>query len=227
MLEFRSGQPNAYDWLMLKTRKPVPEQMSAKQYQEALEACADDDSFLERLNLAAAAPSAKRARVDKEGENKSNNDQDGDDDICGDDAPETPEMLPGPEPLMIEDVAGDVIAGSDVVARDYDDVVGDGPAAEIGPEDIFPDEVEGVRLRRVAGKHDARWSYNPRLAVVCPWHLGRARSRSVALDVEALGPFAAMLHLGCWLRAGATLNAQGHTKYPPTRADVRSYESSL
>jgi len=68
--------------------------------------------------------------------------------------------------------------------------------------DGHPDSILGVKLHRVPGRNKSGSKYHRRLRVVCPFHPDCERSRSVAMDVAALGDKAAEIFLASWLNYG-------------------------
>ena len=90
---------------------------------------------------------------------------------------------------------------------------------------LWPANLEGVRLRVVAGKHDGGYNYHSRLAVDCcnPEHLACNRSRSSALQVDSLGRNAPLCFLGSWLKASWMPEAE-HKAYRPDMATLTTYK---
>ena len=126
-------------------------------------------------------------------------------------APGTPIPIEAPE-------EGDAI---------IDDVVVD--AGDAGgvmvpiPEGEWPDRLEGLPLRKIAGRVGDH-AYFGRLGLGCPCedHLGCKRTRSTQMLVAELGREAPLAFLGCWAE---NFDQPNHKQWTPTLAQMRDYKA--
>ena len=154
----------------------------------------------------------------------------------------------------VDEVAGEDPASSSVVPAVVDEVAGEDPASsssksstssssssssdasmaggsdleDDGPEvdAPWPTHLAGVLVRIV--REDLEHVYAERLRVPCPnpEHGRRCHvSRSVRLDVPALGPRGVLQWLQCWLAEAFVVTEAQHRKFKPTVADVRAWRA--
>ena len=138
--------------------------------------------------------------------------------------------VPAPGPAhMDDDVAGDLplddgeIEG--VVEMGEADVAGDAVDGHEGPPvPAMPVTIAGCATRFIKGRHDDGWQYYDRWKVFCPnpEHAPCSKSRSVQLDIEALGPRACELFLHAWILRAYDQPAHEHRRYVPTVAERRA-----
>lgn len=204
--QFASNKSATFYEYMLRFKEVPPSDMSAKEMKAAIAdgASTADAPFPELADAPApfAAQNQPAPLADM--------------DIAGD---EPLLALESPEPPQDEDEA------ESAPEQPVQDVVfGDEGAGE----QVWPEFLEGARVRVVRGKHDSGWSYNERLSVRCTNgdHHKCTKSRSVVLQQAEYGPRAPLIFLGAWLRA-SHMPEELHRSYVPTAAEMRDVASSF
>ena len=91
------------------------------------------------------------------------------------------------------------------------------------PEGEWPDRLEGLPLRKIAGRVGDH-AYFGRLGLGCPCedHLGCKRTRSTQMLVAELGREAPLAFLGCWAE---NFDQPNHKQWTPTLAQMRDYKA--
>lgn len=214
--EFSSVAPQAFYELLLRSKTPIPEGLSAKEYRRRL-ALMDGDQValasLDRETVLASAPAPRQPQAAKRARDWS---------VAGSSSSER--AVGG---------AGDADEGSSSSSSSSgssSDSSGSTPAAVAGGEeenDGFPLTIGGQTLQRVKGRHDHKWSYCDRLALSCNnlEHPRCTRGRSIALGTTEFGRLAPIYYLGAWLRM-SHLSADAHKRYRPDAEAMREFAAS-
>ena len=128
-------------------------------------------------------------------------------------------MSPPPE----EPDVGIIVAEDEAPAAAADAVAE--RVVPVGAE--WPEELEGMRLHRIAGRASSGGhKYAARLKVCCPNpdHVNCSKSRSTQLMVAELGPRAVLCCLGSWLEHFGLDEAE-HRRFMPSLEDQRDYKA--
>ena len=119
-------------------------------------------------------------------------------------------------------------AKPDNSTADEADPAGAGDERVLPAEGDWPEQIEGMRVQRIAGRSSdiGGHNYAVRLKIHCPnpGHLHCSKSRSTKLNIAELGPNAVCIFLGAWAENFA-LSEDEHGRFAPTLAEQRSYKA--
>ncbi len=177
---FKSNHSGTWFAYLLRFKAVPPDRLKATELQTLIDAVAVTAPVPDALNGSAIMPVRLAAAIDP--------------DIAGDDLVLAPVAEPNAETDVEDDDTAEPPVAEPLDAAPFADVAGD----DAPPEHDWPDVLEGVKLKRVAGRCDGTWSYHARLAVVCPnpEHRRCSKSRSTELMVGTFG-VDAPIFFGC------------------------------